>query len=118
MGARHAPLRAALSSHIVASLLAERACPNEDEGDDKDERASYELCLAAWGAWLVEWPLAHEASADVSARREDVFFQLMHALCTSCPCPQRCQEEEEGTPLGCQPGFVFLNGDSGAIFFI
>ena len=115
MGARQAPLRATLSSHIVASLLAERACPDDD--DDKDERASYELCLAAWGVWLVEWPLAHEASADVSARREEVFFQLIHDMCTSCPCPQRYQEEEEGTPLVCQPGFVFVNGDTGAILF-
>ncbi|KAH9043781.1 Las1-domain-containing protein [Lactarius pseudohatsudake] len=91
------PLRTALSSHILARLLAEHhhACP------DDDERASYELCLAAWGAWLVEeWRLADETDADVSARREDVFFQLVHALCTSC----RRDEETTGAPLACQPG--------------
>jgi hypothetical protein len=89
-------MRTALSSHIVARLLAERACPS-DGNDDGGERASYELCLAAWGAWLVEWRLAHETDADVSARREDVFFQLIHALCTSCPYPQRCDEESSTT---------------------
>ncbi|KAH9046478.1 Las1-domain-containing protein [Lactarius hengduanensis] len=86
------PLRTALSSHILARLLAEHACPD----DDDDERASYELCLAAWGAWLVEeWRLADETDADVSARREDVFFQLVHALCTPC----RRDKETTGAPL-------------------
>ncbi|KAH9176993.1 Las1-like-domain-containing protein [Lactarius sanguifluus] len=96
------PLRTALSSHILAHLLAEHhhhhayACPD----DDDDERASYELCLAAWGAWLVdEWRLTDETDADVSARREDVFFQLVHALCTSCR-----DEETTGASLACQPG--------------
>lgn len=93
-------LRAALLSHIVARLLAadrHRACPDDDDGDgDGDERASYELCLAAWGAWLVvEWRLADETDADVSARRADVFFRLMHVSCTS--------RGHEGT-TGCQPG--------------
>jgi hypothetical protein len=115
------PLRTSLPSHILARLLAERACPDEeDDNDDGGERASYECCLAAWGAWLVDWRLAHEADADVSARREDVFFQLIHALCTSCPYPQQRCDDEEQTPLGCQPGYVFHpNGDgsSGAIFF-
>lgn len=101
---RHAYLRAALSSHILVRLLADRhqqlACSDEAAV----EGTSYELCLAAWGAWLVEWRLAHETDADVSARREDVFFQLIHALCASCPCPQRC--DEETAPLACQPGFV------------
>ncbi|KAI9445484.1 Las1-domain-containing protein [Lactarius indigo] len=98
------PLRAALSSHIVARLLAERphhACP-EDNGDNDEaaERVSYELCLAGWGAWLVEeWRLADETDADVSARREDVFFQLIHALCTPCR-----DDETTGTPPRCQPG--------------
>ncbi|KAH8992057.1 Las1-domain-containing protein [Lactarius akahatsu] len=95
------PLRTALSSHIVARLLVEHnhdACPDDD---DDDERASYELCLAAWGAWLVEeWRLADESDADVSARREDVFFQLVHALCTSCR-----DKATTGAPLACcQPG--------------
>jgi hypothetical protein len=98
-------MRTALSSHIVARLLTERACPS-DGNDDDGEMASYELCLAAWGAWLAEWRLTHEVDADVSARREDVFFQLIYALCTSCPYPQRCDEESR-KPLGCQPGFVF-----------
>ncbi|KAH9060829.1 Las1-domain-containing protein [Lactarius vividus] len=90
-------LRTALSSHILARLLAEHHCPDDDDGD---ESASYELCLAAWGAWLVEeWRLADETDADISARREDVFFQLIHALCTSCR-----DEETTGAPLGCQPG--------------
>ncbi|KAH9005961.1 Las1-domain-containing protein [Lactarius hatsudake] len=99
-------LRTALSSHILARLLAERhhhASPDGDDDsddDDDDERASYEHCLAAWGAWLVEeWRLADETDADVSARREDVFFQLVHALCTSCR-----DKETTGAPLACQPG--------------
>lgn len=102
VGHQNAHLRTALSTHIVARLIAERACPSDDDDDD-GERASYELCLAAWGAWLVEWRLAHEVDADVSARREDIFFQLIHALCTSCAPPQR-SDEERSTPLGCQPG--------------
>ena len=106
-------LRTALSSHILARLLAERACPDEEEEDG--ERASYECCLAAWGAWLVDWRLGNETDADVSARREDVFFQLIHALCTSCPCPQRCDEEQ--IPLGCQPGCVFPTATRARFFF-
>ena len=107
-------LRTALSSHILARLLAERACPDE-EGED-GERASHERCLAAWGAWLVDWRLGNETDADVSARREDVFFQLIHALCTSCPCPQRCDEEQ--IPLGCQPGCVFPTATRARFFFL
>ncbi|KAN0138473.1 Las1-like domain containing protein [Lactarius tabidus] len=102
VGPQHAHMRTALSSHIVARLLAERACPSDGDDDD-GEMASYELCLAAWGAWLAEWRLTHEVDADVSARREDVFFQLIYALCTSCPYPQRCDEESRKS-LGCQPG--------------
>ena len=117
MGPQNAHLRTVLCTHIVARLLAERACPSDDDDDDDGERASYELCLAAWGAWLVEWRLAHEVDADVSARREDIFFQLIHALCTSCPRPQRCDEERR-TPLGCQPGFVTFCAPAGRDFLI
>jgi hypothetical protein len=86
-------------------LLTDRHQQLACSDDEAAERASYEICLAAWGAWLVEWRLAHETDADVSARREDVFFQLIHALCASCPCPQLC--DEEIAPHACQPGFVF-----------
>lgn len=111
-GTRHVCLlRTALSSHIVARLLEDRhhhhqrlACPDDEA--TAAERTSYELCLAGWGAWLVEWRIADETDADVSARRQDVFFQLIHAMCASCPRGERTTTT--GTPLACQPGFVMI----------
>ncbi|KAI0252650.1 Las1-like-domain-containing protein [Lactifluus subvellereus] len=83
LAANHVHFHAALLSHILARLLADD--PHDDEGDDAAaaaaERASYDVCLAAWGAWLIEWHSADEIDVvDVAARREDVFYQLVQAL--------------------------------------
>ena len=81
LAANHVHFHAALLSHIVAWLLADN--PHDDEGDDAAaaERASYDVCLAAWAAWLIEWHRADETDVvGVVARREDAFCQLVQAL--------------------------------------
>jgi hypothetical protein len=72
-------------------LLADvDADPPKERDHDRDdvtmtttavaEKTSYDLCLAAWGMWLVEWRRADESDADISTRQQDVFFQLVQAL--------------------------------------
>ncbi|KAI0271574.1 Las1-like-domain-containing protein [Gloeopeniophorella convolvens] len=77
LSAAHARFQSALTAHIVAHLVAEpQDVPDEAAAA---ERASYDVCLAAWAAWLVEWRRADEADA-AAARRQDAFLQLVQAL--------------------------------------
>jgi hypothetical protein len=91
LAVNHANFHAALVSHILTRLLADDDPHDDNGGDDvaaaAAERASYDVCLAAWGAWLiVEWHRADETDVvGVAARREDAFFQLVQALLS----PQR-----------------------------
>lgn len=88
VSANHVHFPATLTLHIIAHLLADNDdSPNEDDRDDAGttaviEKTSYDVCLAAWGAWLVEWRHGHgdESDTDVAVRRQDVFFRLIQAL--------------------------------------
>jgi len=80
-----------LTSHIITHLLSDHNPLDEPEPDTEDakattaaaEKASYNVSLATWAAWLVEWRRsADETDADVTARRQDIFFQLAQALVT------------------------------------
>jgi hypothetical protein len=55
-----------------------------DEGKDDvtaADRASYDVCLATWGAWLIEWRGGDEMdTVDVATRREDAFCHLVQSL--------------------------------------
>jgi hypothetical protein len=92
IAANHAHFPSVLTSHIITRLLADADADPVDERDDATtmtaaatatEKASYDHCLSAWGAWLIEWCRADESDADVSTRRQDVFFQLVQALASS-----------------------------------
>ena len=89
VAANHVHFPAVLTSHIIAHLLSD-----DDDDDDDDEpnpsddtttaaaeKASYDVCLATWAAWLIEWRRSSdETDADVTARRQNAFFQLAQAL--------------------------------------
>ncbi|KAI0307540.1 Las1-like-domain-containing protein [Multifurca ochricompacta] len=91
IAANHAHFFATLTSHIVAHLLAN---PLEecDDAAMAAERASYDVCLATWCAWLAGCHHGDEIDAEVAARREDVFLQLVHALDPHHETPQRSQQ--------------------------
>jgi len=108
VAANHEHFPTVLTSHIITRLLADvDPTTNRDPGDDTTmtaataaEKASHDVCLAAWGAWLVEWRRAHESEADVSTRRQDVFFQLVQALAADS------QRREASSPSYPQTGYV------------
>lgn len=114
--ANHEHFPTVLTSHIIARLLARDVDPSNkrDIGDDNDgattttaaaaaEKTSYDVCLAAWGAWLVEWRRAHDSEADVSTRRQDVFFQLVQALAA------HAQRREAPSQSCSQTGYVLVH---------
>jgi hypothetical protein len=93
--ANHAHFPAVLTSHIIAHLL-----DNDNDNPTVDghtpsgdataataaEKASYDVCLATWAAWLIEWRRStDETDADVTVRRQDAFFQLAQALVVTAP---------------------------------
>jgi ribosomal biogenesis protein LAS1 len=94
--ANHAHFPAVLTSHIIAHLLSGDDNPTDDEPNPDDntttaaaaaaEKASYDVCLATWAAWLIEWRRsADEPDTDVTARRQDAFFQLAQAIVVTAP---------------------------------
>ena len=89
VAANHAHFPTIITSRIVAHLLlddnptAEPSKPDDatSAATAAAEKASYDVCLATWAAWLIEWRRsADETDADVTARRQNVFFQLAQAL--------------------------------------
>jgi hypothetical protein len=115
VAANHEHFPTVLTSHIITRLLAEvDPTTRRDPGDDATmtttttttgaatavKKASHDVCLAAWGAWLVEWRRAHESEADVSTRRQAVFFQLVQALAA------HSQRREASSPSHSQTGYV------------
>jgi len=111
VAANHAHFPAVLTSRMIAHLLAgdgnnydhddlDQRDPND--GDDATmaaaapiaERTSYDICLAAWAAWLIEWRRrSDESEADVAARKQEVVFQLVQVL-----LPARQRELSSSSP--------------------
>jgi hypothetical protein len=121
VAADHAHFPVVLTSHIITRLLsdddddplADEPEPDPDDrtnatmatatagGGTAAEKASYEVCLANWATWLIEWRRsADETDADVTARRQSVFFQLAQALPAMTPNHKRkrTHEQEETSP--------------------
>ena len=111
VAANHAHFPTVLTSHIITRLLADADPPEERDRDRDDatmtttavaEKTSYDLCLAAWGVWLVEWRRADESDADISTRQQDVFFQLVQALVSA----SARRDDSSSSPSSQQPGYV------------
>lgn len=113
VAAEHAHFPAVLTSRVITHLLSEDDNPptDEPESDPDDntnattatatatatEKASYDVCLANWATWLIEWRRsADETDSDVTARRQSVFFQLAQALVN--PNHKREREETSRSP--------------------
>ncbi|KAI9512323.1 Las1-domain-containing protein, partial [Russula earlei] len=129
VAANHAHFPTVLTSHIIMRLLsADADADAADEDDDHDahgahdaptltgtavlaaaERASHDVCLAAWAAWLVEWRRgnAHDddSEADVAARRQDAFFQLVQAL-AAVPARATARTSSNSSGRSSHPGCV------------
>lgn len=113
VAAEHAHFPAVLRSHIITRLLsnddspppADEPEPNPDDTNatiataGATEKASYDVCLANWATWLIEWRRsAGETDADVTARRQSVSFQLAQALPVTSPNHRHEHEQEETSP--------------------
>lgn len=124
VAAEHAHFPAVLTSHVITHLLSDDDDDNppaadEPEPDSDDntnattattaaaEKASYDVCLANWATWLIEWRRsADETDADITARRQSVFFQLAQALVT--PSHKREQEATSSPKSQSQTGYVAI----------
>ena len=117
VAADHAHFPAVLTSHIITRLLSNEAGPDDPEDTNATtavatiaEKASYEVCLANWATWLIEWRRSSstddESDLDITARRQSVFFQLAQALVVT-PNDHKHEEEQETSPK-CQTGYVAL----------
>ena len=106
--ANHAHFPTILTSRIITHLLSDDNSTDEPNSDDVTtaattaaaaaEKASYDVCLATWAAWLIEWRRsADETDLEATARRQAVFFQLAQALATP---------KHEKTSPGPQTGYV------------
>ena len=103
VAANHARFPTVLTSRIITRLLPDADHPPDERVRDvattpatEAEKTSHDLCLAAWAAWLIEWRRADESDADVTMRRQDVFFQLVQALTS----------QRETSSTSPQPGYV------------
>jgi hypothetical protein len=123
VAADHAHFPAVLTSHVITHLLsADDDDPPADEPEsDPDgtnattatattagtaEKASYDVCLANWVTWLIEWRRsADETDADVTARRQSIFFQLAQSLAVTTPNHKHKHKQEETSPKS-QTGWV------------
>jgi len=92
VAANHAHFPTILTSRIITHLLSDDSPTDEPNSDDATttataaaaEKASYDVCLATWAAWLIEWRRsADETDLEVTARRQAVFFQLAQLLATT-----------------------------------
>ena len=107
VAANHAHFPTVLTSHIIARLLADANHPPDERARDvatataaaAAEKTSHDFCLAAWAAWLIEWRRADESDADITMRRQDVFFQLVQALTS----------QRETSSTSSQQGYVLPN---------
>ena len=107
VAANHAHFPTILTWRIVAHLLSDDNPTAEPKPDDATttataaaEKASYDVCLATWAAWLIEWRRsADETDADVTARRQNVFFQLAQALVA----PKHEEKPLRSPKTGCVP---------------
>ena len=111
VAADHAHFPAVLTSHVITHLLSDDdnpppAAAEPEPGPDDNtnattaaaEKASYDVCLANWATWLIEWRRsADETDVDVTARRQSVFFQLAQALIVS-PNSHKDEHEQEQEP--------------------
>jgi hypothetical protein len=118
VAAEHAHFPAVLTSHVITHLLSDDDNPpavDEPEPDPNDntnattatvaaaEKASYDVCLANWATWLIEWRRsADETDTDVTARRQSVFFQLAQALVS----PNHYKHEQGTSSPRSQTGYV------------
>jgi hypothetical protein len=117
VAAEHAHFPAVLTSHVITHLLLSDDNSNspadepelepEPDLDDTNatiaaaaaEKASYDVCLANWATWLIEWRRsADETEADIAARRQTVFLQLAQAT-TMVVTPKHKQHEQEEVTL-------------------
>ena len=122
VAADHAHFPAVLTSHVITHLLSDVVdnpppAADEPEPDPDDntnataaaaEKASYDVCLANWATWLIEWRRsADETDVDVTARRQSVFFQLAQALIVSPNSHKdEHEQEQETSPKSPQTGCV------------
>jgi hypothetical protein len=125
VAAEHAHFPAVLTSHVITHLLSDDddddnlPAADEPELDPDDntnattttaaaaaaEKASYDVCLANWATWLIEWRRStDETDADITARRQSVFFQLAQALVT--PSHKHEQEATSSPKSQSQTGYV------------
>jgi len=115
VAAEHAHFPAVLTSHVITHLLsdddddppADEAEPDPDDNTNATtataaaEKASYDVCLANWATWLIEWRRSgDETDVDVTARQQSVFFQLAQTLVT----PNHKHEQEATSQT--QTGYV------------
>lgn len=123
VAADHAHFPAVLTSRVITHLLSDDHDDHDDlpaderEPDPGDtnatataasEKASYDVCLANWATWLIEWRRSDdETDADITARRQNVFFQLAQTLVVT-PSHNKQDEQEETSSIKYQPqtGYV------------
>lgn len=128
VAADHAHFPAVLTSRVITHLLsvsdddppADEREPDPDPGDTNattatataaSEKASYDVCLANWATWLIEWRRSDdETYADVTARRQGIFFQLAQALVVTPSHNKHDEQEETTSPVKYQPqtGYVAI----------
>jgi hypothetical protein len=125
VAADHAHFPAVLTSHVITHLLSDDDDDDSPPADDREpdpdgntnetaaaaaaEKASYDVCLANWATWLIEWRRsADETDADVTARRQNVFFQLAQAALPVTPNHNKHEQEEETSPKS-QTGCVAVD---------
>lgn len=119
VAADHAHFPAVLISHIITRLLSdEEAEPDPDDTNATTtavattaaEKASYDVCIANWATWLIEWRSSSSAEdksdLDITVRRQSVFFQLAQALVVTSN-DDKHEKEQETSPKS-QTGYVAL----------
>ena len=116
VAANHAHFPTILTSRIITHLLSDDSPTDEPNSDDATttaaaaaaENASYDVCLATWAAWLVEWRRSSdETDLEVTARRQAVFFQLAQVLATT-----KHKKTSPGPQTGCVPFSQLTCGQS------
>lgn len=128
VAAEHPHFPAVLTSHVVTHLLSDDDDngnvdrPADEPESDPDnntnatttaaaEKASYDVCLANWATWLIEWRRSDdETDTDVTARQQSIFFQLAQAQALVTPSHKHEQEgtsspKTHKTQTGCVAGF-------------
>jgi hypothetical protein len=116
VAANHAHFSTILTSRIITHLLSDDSPTDEPNSDDATttataaaaEKASYDVCLATWATWLIEWRRsADETDLEVTTRRQAVFFQLAQVLATP-----KHEKTSPGPQTGCVPFSQLNRGQS------